>query len=268
MMSGKRNRTGLRRFASIMAAVGALLVSSGIALMAAPTAATAANEGHAKVVVCKYVGTPPGGLDHIIVVSENSMPEGFTGSFPYEWTDAQGQAGGSVAIRYAEQGEHAQGISLSECPSEPQILQAEAVAVPVEPTCDANVATYSTEGSVGVASWDESADPAFGTTITLTAHAAEGYAFGESDTTTVDVTFGEAATGCTVTPPNVEPPIVEPPVEEPTTQTVTPTIVEAGLAGEPAADSSRDQGLALVATGLALLAAAAATAVRKEGGVR
>jgi hypothetical protein len=267
MMSGKRNRAGLRRFASIMAAVGALLVSSGIALMATPTTATAAPD-HAKVVVCKYVGTPPGGLDHVIVVSESSMPEGFTGSFPYEWTDAQGQAGGSVAIRYAESGEHSKDISLSECPSEQEILKAEAVAVPVEPTCDANVATYSTEGSVGVASWDESADPAFGTTITLTAHAAEGYAFGESDTTTVDVTFGEAATGCTVTPPNVEPPVVEPPVEEPTTEAVTPTIVEAGLAGEPAADSSRDQGLALVATGLALLAAAAATAVRKVGGIR
>ena len=60
-----------------------------------------------KIVVCKYVGTPPGVLDHIVIVSENTLnnvvdEEGnpFTGLFPFEWTDAQGQTTqGSVAIR-------------------------------------------------------------------------------------------------------------------------------------------------------------------------
>src|SRR5689334_13268234 len=82
--SGTR-RTAVGRFASVMAAVGALLISSGIALMAAPTTASAAqfkHEGPHKVVVCKYVGTPPGVLDHVIIVSVNSMPTGFSGTFP------------------------------------------------------------------------------------------------------------------------------------------------------------------------------------------
>ncbi len=73
-----------------------------------------------KIVVCKYTGTPPGGLSHIIVVSENTLnnvedEEGnpFTGEFPFEWTDAQGQAGGSIAIGY-----DGTGLTLSDCPGE------------------------------------------------------------------------------------------------------------------------------------------------------
>jgi hypothetical protein len=77
-----------------------------------------------KIVVCKYTGTPPGGLSHIIVVSENTLnnvldDEGnpFTGSFPFEWTDAQGQAGGSIAIRFAVGNE--QPTDLGICPQPP-----------------------------------------------------------------------------------------------------------------------------------------------------
>ena len=77
-----------------------------------------------KIVVCKYTGTPPGGLSHIIVVSENTLnnvldAEGnpFSGLFPFEWTDAQGQAGGSIAIRFAVGNE--QPTDLSICPQPP-----------------------------------------------------------------------------------------------------------------------------------------------------
>jgi hypothetical protein len=73
-----------------------------------------------QIVVCKYTGTPPGGLSHIIVVSENTLnnvedEEGnpFTGDFPFEWTDAQGQAGGSIAIGY-----DGTGLTLADCPDE------------------------------------------------------------------------------------------------------------------------------------------------------
>jgi hypothetical protein len=77
-----------------------------------------------KIVVCKYVGTPPGELDHIVIVSENTLNNlvddngnPFSGSFPFSWTDAQGQTTeGSIAIRYATDGEQAQTVSLSECP--------------------------------------------------------------------------------------------------------------------------------------------------------
>jgi hypothetical protein len=79
-----------------------------------------------KIVVCKYVGTPPGVLDHIVIVSENTLNNlvddngnPFSGLFPFSWTDAQGQTTeGSVAIRYAEEGEQAQDVDLAECGGE------------------------------------------------------------------------------------------------------------------------------------------------------
>jgi hypothetical protein len=79
-----------------------------------------------KIVVCKYVGTPPGELHHIVIVNENTLSqvvddEGkpFTGQFPFSWTDAQGQTTeGSKAIRYATDGEQAKDVLLSECNGE------------------------------------------------------------------------------------------------------------------------------------------------------
>jgi hypothetical protein len=77
-----------------------------------------------KVVVCKYVGTPPGQLDHIVIVSENTLNnlvdgngDPFAGQFPFSWTDAQGQTtNGSIAIRFATDGEQAKDVALTECP--------------------------------------------------------------------------------------------------------------------------------------------------------
>jgi len=68
-----------------------------------------------KVLVCKYVGTP--GQDERlkegkqpISVSENSLlGDGFDGTFPFEFSDAQGR---SVAIAYDDGEEH----SAAECP--------------------------------------------------------------------------------------------------------------------------------------------------------
>jgi hypothetical protein len=275
-----------RRMAMIMAAVGALLVSSGIASMASPTPANAGDNhnDNDKVVVCKYVGKPGesrlqgGGNPEEVSVSSlkrtlNDLVPPWDGTFPVAWTDAQGQAGGgSIAVGYV--GEVAP--DLSSCPGHvPDLLQAEAVANPVPPTCAANVPSYSTVGSVGVASWEESAAPAFGTTLTLTAHAAPGYVFGESPTTTVLVELGPAASGCggdeTVDPPVTvvsppEVPTTKPAPEPATTATspkaeaVVPTVVEAGLAGTAA--SPGEAGLGLVVTGLLLLCGAAGIARR------
>ncbi len=80
-----------------------------------------------KIVVCKYVGTPPGVLDHIVIVSENTLNNlvddngnPFTGQFPFSWTDAQGQTTeGSKAIRYATDGEQAKDVALSVCGETP-----------------------------------------------------------------------------------------------------------------------------------------------------
>ncbi|TNM36459.1 hypothetical protein FHP29_20180 [Nocardioides albidus] len=61
-------------------------------------AAAKDDEEDAKVVVCKYTSTPPGGADHIIVRSVNAIP-GFPAAptFPWSSNDAQD----SIAIRFA-----------------------------------------------------------------------------------------------------------------------------------------------------------------------
>ena len=65
-----------------------------------------------KVVVCKYVGTPPGTPDHVIIVNASSLEgKGFTGSFPFDFSDAQE----SKAIRFAADKEKASDVSLTEC---------------------------------------------------------------------------------------------------------------------------------------------------------
>ena len=68
-----------------------------------------------KVVVCKYVGTPPGTPDHIIVVSVNSLdnfPENPV--FPLTFGDAQE----SIAIRFAVGNEQPGDEELVNCPVE------------------------------------------------------------------------------------------------------------------------------------------------------
>lgn len=64
------------------------------------------EEDPKKVVVCKYVKKPHTDeiLSHIIIVSVNALGDGFTGTFPHEFAD---EHEGSVAIRYAEDGEKA-----------------------------------------------------------------------------------------------------------------------------------------------------------------
>ncbi|MBM7518472.1 hypothetical protein [Nocardioides nitrophenolicus] len=95
-------------------------------------AAAAAAVNTKKVVVCKYVSTPPGVLHHIVIPSVNSLP-GFPGTFPWAFADAQI----SVAIRYANDGEQAKDVALSECPQ-----QISVPTVPVDDPCGANNAVY------------------------------------------------------------------------------------------------------------------------------
>ncbi len=92
-----------------------------------PTPAAAANEnanenadkdkpGEAaddkKVVVCKYVGAPPGTPDHIIVVNKSAIKDWNGTTFPWTFADAQD----SVAIRYANGNEQPGDEELVNCP--------------------------------------------------------------------------------------------------------------------------------------------------------
>jgi len=86
-----------------------------------------------KVVVCKFTGPPPGVFDHIIIVNESALGEGFEGDFPYPFGDAQD----SIAIRYAKDGEQAKDVPIAECLPEVEPTEITAEAPIADPaTCD------------------------------------------------------------------------------------------------------------------------------------
>ncbi len=87
----------------------------GAEAAAKPEAAAAAGQ----VVVCKFTGTPPGTLTEIIIVNANALGKDWDGLFPADFNDAQA----SFALRYAEDGEEADDISLAECGGTPPFDQ-------------------------------------------------------------------------------------------------------------------------------------------------
>lgn len=249
------------RLATILAAVGALVMSSGIALIAVSPADAAPGQ---KWFVCKYKNTPgdPESLQsgqNPISVSENAI----LAQLPKELKDtaviapgfsfADGQGRSEVLVEDTGQDEP----DVEECttPREDEVIAVDVEFV--DPTCDA-APTYSVTGDVDSIVDPVVADPevpvADGSTFTVTATALDGFMFvGGSDTYSESTTF-VAAEGCD----EVEPPIdvVDPPEEEPA---VTPTVVSAGVL--PASGDLRsEQGLALVGAGLVLLVAAGGVA--------
>lgn len=147
------------------------------------------------------------------------------------------------------------------CTTEPQVVLPTAPEEPAFRTAEPVV--------VGPVQYEVTGDLVAGGTVHVTAslvdpettHWAPGV-----EKTTWDYTF-VVPTGCTIVePPIVEPPVVEPPVEEATeteAETVTPTVVESGLAGQTS--STHGEGLALMTAGLLVLAGAGALRLRKGG---
>lgn len=253
-------RSTARRAATFLAVLGALVMSSGVALMVTSTPANA--DPADKIVVCKYVSTPGGHLDHIVIVSANTLPDGFNGTFPFQWTDAQGQSEhGSIAVRVAGDGEQAKDVPLTDCPqSQPDLDIATASVTFTDPTCDnGNVASYSTSGEH--VTFDHPTAAA-GASITVTATADDNAEFdGGGTSATFDHTFTAAESCTAVTPPTITPPKKH----HPTTVTVTPTVVHAGLAGATAQDMRSEQGLALMFAGMVMLVAAGGLGLRQRG---
>jgi hypothetical protein len=264
--ASKRGR--MRGVVGFLAALGLLVMSSGVALMVTSTSADAAE--NQKVVVCKYVSTPGGHLDHIVVVSDNTLPDEFNGTFPFVWTDAQGQSShGSIAVRYANPGEQAKDVPLTDCPqSGTETTPTTAVVTFQDPTCDnANTADYSATGEGIDFALEGTVAP--GESVTVTATAQDGFELqGDSE---FSHTFSGAEDCSSVSPP-VTPPVVSPPVVSPPkvhhtkhTTTVTPTVVHAGLAGTTAQDMRGEQGLALMFAGMLMMVAAGGLGLRLRG---
>jgi len=99
-------------FAAIVMATALLFAGSGGAV---------ASEGPHQVLVCKYVGTP--GVDERLQTGQNPIVvdthalegDGFDGTFPFEFSDAQGR---SVAIRFLGEDESpGDQFDIGECPA-------------------------------------------------------------------------------------------------------------------------------------------------------
>lgn len=270
IVKNENSRAGRVRL--LLAALGVLVMSSGLALTVAAAPANAASEcteqtGWIEVDVNgpTYSYDAPAGKVITDVCAK-------TGQFPI-WSMHLDPPQTSYDFSSADLGwlnngnpvdlSHI-GVKLTDEPEEEPVL-ASATAAPNTPTCEDNVASYTKSGTNIEDAWQESAAPAFGTTITVTATAVAGAEFeGGATTKSIEITFPPAATGCdeevppVVEPPVVEPPVVEPPVVDPpstsshTTKTITPTVVEAGI-GEMATDLRGEQGLALMVAGLVLV---------------
>jgi hypothetical protein len=192
MRSARGKRKTFRRFASVMAAVGALLVSSGIALMVSPTSADA-TPPQLKDYVCKYVGTPgtgehlKNGNDGLIWVDSHAS----TGTW---FNDAHGS---SYVLQTNVPKDPKPDASL--CP--PGRVEISVDIHFVDPNCEnENTASYYLTGDTDKVTVAEDTAPAPGEHITVTATAKTGYIFDHWKTTYSEkYKFGDAEENCTVT---------------------------------------------------------------------
>lgn len=189
-----------------LAALGAVslaggLVTSEVAAGDGPAATIEGPNGEHQVVVCKYVGIPgvgerlQTGSNPIVVDSHALEGRGFTGAFPFDFSDQQGN---SKAIRWAS-GPH--DGSLAECPGQPPAIEVTAAA-PLfrDPTCDVGAAVElpTVEGVEYVV--DGTVAP--GRTVTVEATAEEGYVLAGTDEWMH--TFGLVPENCTPPPGPIE----------------------------------------------------------------
>lgn len=246
-------RLTARRAATFLAALGALVMSSGVVLMATTTSANAAQgpsichpvNGNGELGNGWNLISPDHASSHI---DESLYPDG------HYWKHESKDGRHDV---YADE----EGNCPGDIVDVPDVATASVTFT--DPSCDnGNVASFSTSGE-NVTFDDPTATP--GEEITVTATADDDAEFDGGDSQmTFSHTFTAAEDCSTVTPPVVSPPKVNPPKQHHTT-TVTPTVVHAGLAGVSSEDMRGEQGLALMFAGMLMLVAAGGLGLRVRG---
>lgn len=243
MRSGTRKGV-FRRLATVMTAAGVLLVSSGLALMATAGPSVAAEEdcvpSAAYTETSDWVETSPGeGWREVDSRVKTEATE--DAWIDLVWHNYNGNLDGTPELDDPKW--HA-------VPGGPPQGQASQHAVPPR----VPMVPYNVSDENGRGSWF-----LYTGTFVPGEDAVLEYLFA----------FDHPAVTCPIVePPIVEPPtvVVEPPTVEPpeaTADTVTPTVVSAGLAGGTTTDT-RDQGVALILVGLLLLAGAGVLVQLKE----
>jgi hypothetical protein len=258
-------RMTARRAATLLAALGALVMSSGIALMATATPANAAAAE--KVTFCHSTGSN----SNPWVEETTSMNAFYVGHVLADHTSdiypAVSFVKKGVTVNVDAQGDQA--VLANHC---------QPVETPPEVCPDGTDHAGEPIPEGGIEACDDPTPPA---TCPDDATANAGQEIPEGQT---EETFCNAQ----VSPPETCPAgtdnagqeipagqsadafcndevIVSPPKKHHTTTTVTPTVVHAGLAGATVQDMRGEQGLALTFVGMMMLAAAGGLTLRLRG---
>jgi hypothetical protein len=283
-------RTTARRAATFLAAAGALVMSSGVALMVAATPAHAAKEQHVPVGVCHATSSDTNPYVFIVVDDDSTKLKGHLmhrdhpnkhwkndGTYELGGDHSAGDLKRDYIASYVDSDgvQHALdgNITAESCDAKGDVEVPPAVADVDfnDPTCALpDSGSIDTTGDhVSFSADPDKASYSVGDEVTVTATADEGFAFDEGDQTEWKHTFVASDAPCDekVTPPVVEPPVVNPPKKHDKTEstTVTPTVVHAGLAGATVQDMRGEQGLALVFAGMVMIVAAGGLGLRLRG---
>jgi len=289
-MGNKRATKGTRRVAAFLAALGVLVMSSGVALMLSATPANAAQGQHVPVGICHATSSDTNPYVFITVDDDSAK---FRGHLKHRddpnkhWkTDGTYELGGahsagdlkrdyiasfvdSDGVAHNLDGD----ITAASCDDEGDVEVPPAVVDVdfTDPTCDApDSGSFDVTGdhATFVADPDQ-ASYSIGYSVTITASPEEGFSFDDGAQTVFEHTFAASDAPCeSVTPPVVTPPVVSPPKQHHTktqSHVVTPTVVHAGLAGVTVQDMRGEQGMALTFAGMLLLVAAGGLGLRVRG---
>ena len=271
----KKNKRTLsaRRVATFVAAAGALVLSSGVALIVtagAANAATPVNICHATssdsnpyvlITVDDDSVKFAGHLAHRNDPNKRWKSDGTFNGVPHVKNQAKPDIigdyvgpNGPVVLDGVVDATRCNGDIEVEVPDEPTTASVSFI----DPSCaNENAASYDPTGDH--ATFELDGTVAAGQSVTVTATVDDGFTFpDDAQVLEFDHTFTAAEEDCNeVTPPVETPPVV-----------ATPTVVHAGLIGSPATvtDMRTEHGVALLAGGLLLMLVAGGLA--RPRGVR
>lgn len=269
-----------RRTATVLAGLGMLVMSSGIALMVTVSPAAAA----VKVNVCHATSSDTNPYVFLQVDDDSTQLQAHLmhRSNPNKkWKSAGvflgvahvkgdpkpdliGSYTDSAGVFHQLDGN----ITSETCAGQVVEVLTTATVTFTDPTCaNENTASYSTTGPYATFEVT-SGTVAPGQAVTVTATVKDGYVFANDAQSLVFThTFAAAQDCSTVSPPTVTPPAVSPPKATPETTVATPKVVHAGLVSAATQRFGGQDGLALLVAGMIIMVIAAGLGtVRPDGG--
>ena len=289
-------RFSARRAAAFLGVLGALVMSSGIALMVAATPANAAQEQHVPVGVCHATSSDTHPYVFIVVDDDSTAFKGHLMHRDHPnkvWKSAQtwnghdyvkGDPKRDYIATYTDSDgvEHVLdgNVNSETCPGDseeqPQDLVATANVTFADATCAAPTVADSTATGDNVTFEILSGSKTPGSNIVVRALANDNASFADESNykdfshayPTVDVNAAPCKVVSTPTTTSVSPPKAH--VKAKTkakaqAAAVTPTVVHAGLTSVSAQDMRGEQGLALMVAGMVMLVAAGGVGFRVRG---